>query len=74
MFKKKVSNESKVKLYSADLDETREHNLEHANRIFAYKHNHGWELKDNNYELNENGIITKRDTSKAQGAGKQETA
>lgn len=74
MAKETVSNESKVKLYSAELDETREHGIEHANRIFKYKHAHGWELKDDNYELNKNGIITKRDTKKAQGAGEQESA
>lgn len=67
MDKKKVSNESKVKLYSKELDETREHGIEHANRIFAYKHKHGWELKDNNYELKD-GIITKRNTTQAQRA------
>lgn len=64
---KKKSNESTVKLYSAELDETRAHSIEHANRIFSYKHNHGWELKDTNYEL-KNGIITKRDHTQAQGA------
>lgn len=64
---------TKVKLYSAELDETREHDLEHANNIFAYKHDHGWQLKDENFTLNNNGIIVQRSSGKGAKTNKPGT-
>lgn len=65
---------TEVNLYSKELDEDRLHDVEHAQRIFDYPFNHGWELKDKNFELNKDGIITKRANTKAQGAEEQGTA
>lgn len=64
---------TKVKLYSSELDEIREHTLEHANNIFAYKHNHGWELKDENFTLNKDGIIVQRGSGKGDKTDKPGT-
>lgn len=51
---------TKVNLYSKELDEDRPHDLEHANRIFARFKNPGWELKDKNFTQNKDGIIVRR--------------
>lgn len=64
---------TKVKLYSKELDETREHSLEHANNIFAYKFDHGWELKDEKFTLNEHGIIVQRSSGKGNKSDKPGT-
>lgn len=60
---------TQVKLFSQELNEVRAHDIDHANRIFAYKHNHGWELKDNNFKL-ENGIIVRASEGTAAKAAK----
>ena len=62
-----------VNLYSQELDEHRPHTLEHANKIFGYKHNHGWELKDKNFTLNKNGIIVQRGSGKGNKTNKRGT-
>lgn len=69
---KKKPTESQVKLHAKELNETRPFGIEHAQRILNIK-NPGWELNDTNYELKD-GIITKRVTTKAQGAEEQSPA
>jgi hypothetical protein len=45
-----------VKLHSPELEEVREHDIEHANRVFQIP-NHGWILQDPKFELKDGNIV-----------------
>jgi hypothetical protein len=61
-----------VVLYSPELNEEREHDIEHAARIFQIP-NHGWILKDSKFEFKD-GNIVRASSGKAKDAKEQGTA
>jgi hypothetical protein len=62
--------ETKVKLTSNQLGETREYEITHAQRILSMQSQNGgdWSLDDKHYTLNTNGTIEPASTGKAKGA------
>ena len=61
--------ETKVKLHSEELGETREHSIEHAERLFKLKVKHDWTIADKNFELNTHGNIVRISTAKNKKPG-----
>jgi hypothetical protein len=75
-----MAEKTTVKLFSKELDETREFDIAHAHRILKHQSDKGiqgssaWELADNNFELKD-GAITPTGTgtdSKSTGKGRNQ--
>jgi hypothetical protein len=65
-----MSQETKVKLTSKLLKETREYEITHAERILAAQPVHGgdWVLDDKQFTLKKNGTIEHAGTGKGQSS------
>jgi hypothetical protein len=65
-----MSQETKVKLTSKVLKETREYEITHAERILAAQRLHGgdWVLDDKQFTLKKNGTIEPASTGKGQSS------
>lgn len=71
-----MTTETKVTLYSKSLDESREFDITHAQKIVdsRVKHNLGdWVVKDENF-TEKDGTIKSRDTGKDKGSKAKEPA